>query len=43
MPATSEEWKANSKDFMDIWGFPHAVGAIDGEFLFIIENDELHL
>jgi hypothetical protein len=30
-PRNLSEWLAISKEFEEIWNFPHCIGAIDGE------------
>lgn len=32
-PKTHLEWLKIAKDFEDIWGFPHVLGAVDGKVL----------
>lgn len=34
-PSTVEQWTKISKDFEELWGFPHVLGAIDGLFLIL--------
>lgn len=29
-PSTEEQWLKIAKDFEELWGFPHVLGAIDG-------------
>lgn len=36
MPKTTEEWLQISKDFENIWQFPHTLGALDGKHVRII-------
>lgn len=35
MPKTQEDWMGVSKAFMDLWNFPHALGAMDGKHIII--------
>ena len=32
-PTCPEDWKAISKDFEEVWNFPHVLGAIDGKHI----------
>ena len=34
-PKSQAEWKEIAKQFMDVWNFPHTVGAIDGKHVAI--------
>ena len=34
-PSSEQEWKEISKNFEDIWNFPHAIGSIDGKHIAI--------
>ncbi|PNF24470.1 hypothetical protein B7P43_G09104 [Cryptotermes secundus] len=33
MPEEQEKWMNISNDFMDLWNFPHVVGALDGKHI----------
>ena len=35
MPATPEEWNNISRDFQELWNFPHCLGALDGKHVVI--------
>lgn len=35
MPTAKEEWEVISKDFNQIWDFPHVIGALDGKHVAI--------
>ena len=35
MLRTEEEWKVVANSFSQKWGFPHCIGAIDGEHIVI--------
>jgi len=37
-PTSTEEWKNIAKEYIELWNFPHCVGAIDGEHLAILET-----
>lgn len=34
-PTSTEEWKNIAKEYMELWNFPHCVGAIDGKHIAI--------
>ncbi|KAJ8886311.1 hypothetical protein PR048_012522 [Dryococelus australis] len=35
IPDNQEEWMKIRKEFIDLWNFPHAVGALDGKHVVI--------
>ena len=34
-PTSTEEWKNIANEYMELWNFPHCVGAIDGKHIAI--------